>query len=220
MHRLIAPLLIIAAVAACAPQISSEYAATGPVDKAFRSGGTVNMDLSAGQYVITGVNENRIRVRWSARNPEDAKKAKVVVDVKESHARILTDGPSNNFRVEIDLPARSDLVLRLSAGELSLRGLEGNKDISAWAGEVKVGVRDAAEYGKVSASLTAGEIRADAFGEKREGVFPGFTWSGKGRYELSTRLTAGQITFSEETAAPAADEAEEQAPEPKAPGGA
>ena len=48
-----------------------------------------------------------------------------------------------------------------------------------------------------------GEIRADPFGEKREGVFPAFTWTGKGSYELSTRLTAGQITFREESSEPA-----------------
>ena len=192
--------------AACSPTISSDYAASGPVDRQFGSGGTVHMDLSAGQYVITGTDSDRLRVRWTARNPEDAKEAKVVVDVKGSTARIATDGPSNNFHVEIDLPSRTHIILRLSAGEIRVSGIEGNKDISAWAGEVRVGVEDPAQYGKVSASLTAGEIRADAFGEKREGVFPSFTWTGKGSYELSTRLTAGQITFREESAEPAESE--------------
>lgn len=225
MRRLSTLLLapaVLAAAAACSPTLSSEHAATGPIDRPFKSGGTVHMDLSAGQYVIAGTDADRLRVRWTAENPEDAKDAKVVVDVKDSTARIATDGPSNNFHVEIDLPSRSHIILRLSAGEVSVDGVEGNKDISAWAGEVRVGVNDPSQYGKVSASLTAGEIRADAFGEKREGVFPAFSWTGKGSYELSTRLTAGQITFRETSSEP--EEAEPPAPpeppEPPAPGGA
>ena len=211
---------VLAASAACSPTISSEYAASGPVDRQFRNGGTVHMDLSAGQYVITGTDSERLRMRWTAGNPEDAKQAKVVVDVKDSAARIVTDGPSNNFRVEIDLPSRSHIILRLSAGEVSVTGVEGNKDISAWAGEVRVGVEDPSQYGKVSASVTAGEIRADPFGEKREGVFPAFTWTGKGSYELSTRLTAGQITFREESSEPAESDPPEppEPPTPPAPG--
>jgi hypothetical protein len=200
----LASALIAGSVPACSPSLSSEYAASGPVDRPFVSGGTIHMDLSAGQYVIKGVDDKRLRVRWTARNPEDAKLAKVVVDVRDTTARIVTDGPSNNFHVDIDVPSRSNIILRLSAGELNLSGIEGNKDISAWAGEVRIGVGDASQYGKVSASLTAGEIRADPFGEKREGVFPSFSWTGKGSYELSTRLTAGQITFSADV--PSADE--------------
>jgi len=222
------PAVLTGTLVACSPTVSSEYASTGPVERQFTRGGTVHMDLSAGQYLISGTESDRLRVRWSAENPEDAKQAKVVVDVKDSTARIVTDGPSNNFRVEIEMPARSHIILRLSAGEVRVNGIEGNKDISAWAGEVTVGVPDASQYGKVSASLTAGEIRAEAFDEKREGVFPSFNWQGKGSYELSTRLTAGQINFRDEGSPAEQEEAappEEQKPdappaEQKEPGGA
>lgn len=222
MHRCVLAAIVSLALvgtAACLPTLSSEHADSGPVDRPFDSGGSVYMDLSAGQYVITGQDSRRLRVRWTADDENAAQQAKVVVDVKDKAARIATDGSPNDFRVEIDLPSRTDIVLRLSAGEVQISGVEGSKDISAWAGEVTVEVPDPAQYGKVSASLTAGEIRADAFGEKREGVFPAFDWKGKGPYELSTRLTAGQINYEQ---AAAAEEDEDKPAEPaaeKAPGG-
>jgi hypothetical protein len=124
----------------------------------------------------------------------------VKADVTGTTARLVTSGPSDGFHVEIDLPARTDLVIGLSAGDFTLSGVEGSKDISVWAGDLKIDVGDPAGYKSVYASVTAGELEADAFGGSRHGLFRSFEHTGPGKYNLRVRLTAGHITLRSERA--------------------
>jgi hypothetical protein len=96
------------------------------------------------------------------------------------------------------VPARSDLHVELSAGELRLAGIRGHKTISMSAGELDVDVGRAADYGLVSASVWAGEITARPFGHDHEGVFRSFNWTGPGPYRLEARLKAGELTLFEQ----------------------
>ena len=73
--------------------------------------------------------------------------------------------------MSIAVPTRSDLWIRLSAGDLTIRGIEGHKDVSAWAGELKIGVGPSANYRAVEASVLAGEIQAAPFNGSKGGIF-------------------------------------------------
>ena len=106
----------------------------------------------------------------------------------------MLDGPGHNdFRVTIRVPSRADLYVRLSAGELSLRGIEGNKDVELNAGEIDIDVGRAEDYGQVDAGLWAGEIEAAPFRMSKEGLFRSFDWRGPGKYRLHAHLMAGEI---------------------------
>ena len=83
--------------------------------------------------------------------------------------------------------------MSLSAGDLVLGALEGNKDVSAWAGKIQVAVPKPDDYYSVQASVTAGQIRAEPFHVEKGGVFRSIAWEGKGRYSLRVRLTAGDV---------------------------
>ena len=155
------------------------------------------MRLSAGEYVIENSPDDQIRLAWQTRDPTAARRVRAHVNVDGTSADILTEGPSNGFDVTIAVPARSDLVIRLSAGDLTIRGIEGHKDVSAWAGDLKIGVGTATNYRAVEASVLAGEIRAAPFSGSTGGLFRSFHWSGSGPYELRARLTAGEITLAE-----------------------
>src|SRR5262245_14237267 len=85
------------------------------LERDFVANGKISMDLSAGEYRITGIPENRIRLAWHVRNDEDVDAR---ADIRGSDARIVTDGPMNHFSVDIDIPQRSNLYIRLTAGEL------------------------------------------------------------------------------------------------------
>lgn len=169
-------------------------------EQSFPQGGQIFMDLSAGGYSVVGTDEAKIRVKWSTQDPAHMDDVEVRVGVEGKTARIDTDGPSDNFRVEIEVPKRADLTIRLSAGEITVRGIEGHKDVSAWAGELKIGVGKAADYRSADASVTAGEIDGAAFGVNKGGVFRSFRHDGKGKYDLRVRLTAGKIVLSEDAA--------------------
>jgi len=152
------------------------------------------MRLSAGEYQIEGTPANRIHVEWKVRDPGQLWRVKARADVRGSEATIETDGPSNGgVHAVIRVPARTDLDIRMSAGEISVSGIDGNKEIDLYAGEVGVDIGRAADYKRVDASVWAGEIDAPAFSGSREGLFRSFGWTGTGTHNLRVKLWAGEV---------------------------
>ena len=174
--------LLAVGVAAQAPPTSLE--------RPFDAGGRITMDLSAGEYEITGSPDNRIRLDWDADDRDDVDNR---LTIKGAEARLSTDGPSNHFRVRIQVPARSNLHVRLTAGELAIKGIEGDKDVELHAGELDIDVVRAEDYNHVDAKIWAGEIHASAFRVTKEGLFRSFDWSGNGKYRLHAHLKAGEM---------------------------
>jgi len=155
------------------------------------------MDLSAGEYRITGNPDNRIRMTWSVRPSDRLSAVEARTDVKGTQARILTAGPRNNFKVDIQVPSKADLYIRLTAGELRLDGVEGSKDVELHAGELRIEVNRAEDYSAVDAGVWAGEIHADPFNVQKDGLFRSFDWKGSGRYRLHAHLKAGEVWLSD-----------------------
>jgi len=166
------------------------------LDRQFVANGRINMDLSAGEYRIGGNDDNRIRLEWSVRDPEQLPTVRARADVRGKDARITTDGPSNHFRVSIQVPTRADLYIRLTAGELRVANIRGNKDIESHAGEIDIDVGRPEEYHHVDASIWAGEIHAAPYRISKEGLFRSFDWNGHGPYRLHARLKAGELRLS------------------------
>ena len=161
-------------------------------DKAFAPGGSITLNLEAGGYEIRAAGDGHIRVTLTG-NVGDAK---VEVTTAEGRAEVaVKDTPKNNFHAVIEVPKASDLVTRLSAGELTVAAITGNKDIESTAGNVTIDVADPNEYAEVDASLKAGDINAAPFGGSKSGLFPHFTWSGPGKYKLRASLGAGNLVM-------------------------
>jgi hypothetical protein len=192
MRIIIATALFGTALAA-APLLTSETRPTDSLERSFVANGRIKMDLSAGEYRITGGTDDRIHMQWSVREGDDVKRVKARADVRGAAATLTTDGPMNHFKVAIQVPARADLYIRLTAGDISIRNIEGNKDVELYAGEIDIDAGRAADYHRVDASVWAGELHASPFGATREGLFRSFDWSGNGRYRLHAKLKAGEI---------------------------
>ena len=163
------------------------------IERPFAKGGKIAMDLSAGGYTIRGGAADSIRVSWRTRDPREMASVKADLTVNGNTALLRTDGPSDNFRVDVDVPSLADLDIELSAGEVNLRGVEGNKSVSMWAGEVTMEVGDANLYKNVHVTVRAGEIDAGPFGGNRGGLFRSYHWSGSGKYSIVAKLTAGEV---------------------------
>lgn len=182
-------------VAAPATEFRDQTArSSDSLERPFTSGGRVRMDLAAGEYRITGTSENRVRLEWSVRNPDQLWRVKTRVEVRGSEATIETDGPhTDGVHAVIRLPARTDLQIKLSAGEILIEGIEGHKDVELYAGEVDIDVGRAADYRTVDASVWAGEIDAPAFRASKGGLFRSLDWNGSGPYRLRVSLWAGEV---------------------------
>jgi hypothetical protein len=192
-----APLCLLTTLAALVPLGAVPFQAPSQaqgVERPFAAGGAVSLDLSAGAYVIRGIPDDVIRVRWTTKSPADAPRVQTEVVAQGSGATIRTRGPKDGFKVEIDLPARSDINLSLSAGDLEVRGLEGNKTVSMWAGDVLIEVGAADQYKTVDASVRVGDLTMHAFGlGNTGGLLRSRSWSGPGKYTIKATLTAGDL---------------------------
>ena len=163
------------------------------LERPFAAGGRITMDLSAGEYEITGAADSRIRLDWDVEDRDRLDEVDNRVTVKGTEARVATDGPTGNFRVRIQVPVQSNLHIRLTAGEMAIKGIEGDKDVELHAGELDIDVIRAEDYGHVDAGVWAGEIHASPFRITKEGLFRSFDWSGKGKYRLHAHLKAGEL---------------------------
>ena len=160
----------------------------------FPSGHLIRMKLSAGEYVIQATNEDKVQVRLTSSEPRELNKTWVKFTTDHGVARLETKD-ARKVRVVIDVPTRSDLSIRLRAGELSVKGIEGHKDVSMTAGELTIDVGDPSAYGDVSASVRVGEVNARPFQVEKGGFWRGFKHSGFGRYGLRATLGVGEINF-------------------------
>jgi hypothetical protein len=174
---------------------TSRYSDT--LERPFAPAGTVRLNLSAGDYRLSRGVDDRIHVAWQTRDVESLNQSRVDVTVRGKEAAIHTSRPrrfgNNHFRVDIELPRRTDLLLRMTAGDLTISGIEGHKDVLLRAGDLTIEVADPEQYKLVNASVTAGDISARPFGFSTGGLFRNFAHSGPGRYQLRARLWAGDL---------------------------
>ena len=165
--------------------------------QSFVSGGHVKIKLEAGDYKIQPSADNQLRVTWSGDSVEHPR-VKVRIEAAGSSAEIRVENTPNNnshFHATIEVPANTDLYVRLSAGDLTVSGITGSKDLESHAGDMIVDVGKPTDYSHVDASVTAGDLNADAFKVAKGGLFRSFKWNGPGSYSLHAHLLAGDLTL-------------------------
>ena len=183
------------ALAACAVAIAVPalaHAQTKTADKAFVTGGKVDIHLDAGDYEVRAAPDNHVRVTMTGRTGN----ATVDVVVAGTRADVtVKDTSHTNFKCVIEVPKVSDVAIRLSAGDLDVQEIAGSKDIESTAGDVRIVVGNADDYGKVDASVKVGDLSPGPFGgSKKEGLISqSVSWSGKGKYTLRASLGAGDL---------------------------
>ncbi|HET9166142.1 MAG TPA: DUF4097 family beta strand repeat-containing protein [Candidatus Angelobacter sp.] len=130
-----------------------------PAEKDFVSGGKVEMTLESGDYNIRASSDSRIHVRL---NEASGARVKLTTNGKSADLRV-ENTPHNDFHATIEVPAVADMRIRLTAGDLRVSGIKGDKDIEANAGDIIISVGSASDWGDVDASVTAGDLHAPAF---------------------------------------------------------
>lgn len=159
-------------------------------------GNTLSLDLEAAGLTILPSEDGHVRARFVGKRDIDLSWVRLRFEPAGHPAELrVSHTPHDGFDYELQVPRVIDLVLRMSAGELKIQGVEGSKDLRLHAGEVQVQVGDPSAYGPVSASVWAGEIRPGPFGEGKEGLFRSFHRDGPGRYSLLVNVKAGEVTF-------------------------
>jgi hypothetical protein len=162
-----------------------------PAEKDFVSDGRVQITLESGGYEIRASSDNRIHVRW---NEASGARVKLTTNGKSADLRV-ENTPHHHFHATIEVPALTDLRVRLTAGDLRVSGIKGDKDIEANAGNLNVSVGSSSDWGDVDASVTAGDISATPFAANKGGLFRAMRWKGPGKYRLHVHLMAGDVNL-------------------------
>lgn len=188
-------LIVVASLALGSVAFGQSKADDHVIEQSFPAGGLVTMHLSSGDYAVRAAAGDRILVRWradEARHERDMTKIIVRTDLAGSVATIRTDGPTSRARFTIEIPARSDLHLRVRAGDVRIQGIEGNKDVRMTAGDLDIDVSpDSLRY--VHASVSIGDLKAHAIGIDKDGFKNSVNWFGDGAYTLDARMFAGDL---------------------------
>ena len=188
-------LIVVASLALGAIVFGQSNADGHVIEQPFPEGGLVTMNLSSGDYAVRAGASDRIRVHWQAddaRHERDMEKIKVRTDLFGTVATIRTQGPTSRARFTIEIPARSDLHLRIRAGDVRIDGIEGNKDVRMTAGDLDIDVAPDSLW-HVHASVALGDLKAHPLGIEKDGIRNSLDWFGAGTYTLDARLFAGDL---------------------------
>ena len=193
---LVGVLALSAAVAAAQTKLDVKDIENHPFTTDFNSGGKLRMYLRSGSFHIVGGSDNKINVRITGRNADNASDMRVQLEgSKYSAALTVSGGPKNDLEVTIEIPKKTGLFVRMPAGNLELHHITGDKDAELHAGELIIDVGDASDYSRVDASVYSGGLEASPFGESHGGLFRSFHKEGNGRYHLHAHVGAGDLTL-------------------------
>jgi hypothetical protein len=167
-----------------------------PFEADFPAGGQLDLRIRSAEIHIVGSDEHKIAVRVGGRDGSNSTDVKARFERDASSGELqVTGGPSNQMTITVQVPKNSNLRVRIFAGDVEIEGIAGDKDVELHAGDLTIGVGNAADYSRVEASVTAGSIEADPFGESRGGLFRSFEKSGSGRYTLLAHVGSGDLTL-------------------------
>jgi hypothetical protein len=160
------------------------------------SGSRLRLHLLSGDFRIVGHGDDKISVRLNGRNATNAQDLAVRFRLSGSDADIrIWGGPKDELQVIVEVPVSSMLHVRMPAGDLSIEGVSGDKDVELHAGDLTIAVGDAADYGHVDASVLTGDLEAPPFHESHGGLFRSFEKHGSGKYALHAHVGAGDLTL-------------------------
>jgi hypothetical protein len=169
-----------------------------PFSAPLRPGITLTIESRSGEVDVVGSDQQGVRVTCKLDDTDRAKDVHIEFEQTGDFGKLrLHGGPSNNVQVRIELPRRTDLKLRVPAGEVRIDQVSGDKDISLSAGEITVSHVNAAEYRSVKAYVDVGAVTATEFGVGKGGFFRTFSReTAGGLYRLRAHLISGNVQLN------------------------
>ena len=173
---------------------------TGYCDRSFEADfpaeHEIRMALRSGEVQITGSDRDKVTVSCELKDSSRAREVRITFKTADAGYLRVRGGPTNDFRLLIQVPRNSNLQVRVPAGDLTLEGVTGDKDVELHAGNLVIAVGNAADYRRADASLMAGDLSAPAFDIDKGGLFRSFQKSNPdGKYLLHAHVAAGEITL-------------------------
>ena len=148
---------------------------------------------------IVPTDQDELRVTCTAGTEETAGDVALRFSPQPGGGKLSIKGPelhhgNNGIQVKIEVPRRTNLTVRMFAGQITVEGVKGDKDLNIGAGQIIVSSIHTGDYRSVNASVTIGEVQASAYGAEKGGFFRSVRKeNSSGDYRLQAHVTTGQI---------------------------
>ena len=169
------------------------------VSRPLQSRATLIIDSKPAGLHIVGTDQEAIQISCTAGSDETARDVTLHFSPTASGGKLSIEGPhlqrgNNSLEVKIEVPRRTNLSVRMFAGEVRVEEVKGDKDIEIGAGQITISSIHDGDYRSVDASVGVGEVQARAFGADKGGFFRRFSRNNLGgNYRLHAHVTTGEV---------------------------
>jgi hypothetical protein len=163
------------------------------LEATMQPGRQISIDIRSGDIEVVGTSQPRVRVTCKLRDGDDPSSVKV--SLAANHLRVY-GGPNRDVHFYIEVPDKTNLLIRATAGNMTVSGITGDKDVELRAGDLTIHVGSPQSYRVAEGSVLAGDLNASVFGENKDGLFRSFRKENStGQYRLRAKLLAGDLTL-------------------------
>jgi hypothetical protein len=147
---------------------------------------------------IVATDRDELRVSCSAETSDTAGEVSLHFSPTANGGKLSIKGSehygNNGIQVKIEVPRRTSFSIRMLAGQVTVEGVKGDKDIEVGAGQITISSIHEGDYRSVNASVGIGQVHSQAFGVDKGGFFRSFKRENpNGDYRLQAHVTTGQI---------------------------
>jgi DUF4097 and DUF4098 domain-containing protein YvlB len=146
---------------------------------------------------IVGTDQAAIHVSCTSGDEDDAQRIRIQFQGNQDDETLTIGGDlrkGNNVRVRIEVPRKTSLRVEMSAGEVKVEEIAGDKDINLYAGQITISSTRPWDYRSVDVSVSIGEVNAPVYGAQKGGFFRGITKeTADGEYSLHAHVITGEI---------------------------
>ena len=158
----------------------------------------LEIELGSGDYQIVASASDSIAIIYDDSNGDAVGKVKVQIDSGHGQNHVKIAGPKANFHAVIEVPRKTDLRIRMSAGGLSIGDVEGNKDIEVRTGNLELNSLRPQDYAQADFSVRVGDVYAPLFKTTKTKLQQAFSTAGPGKYRLHAHVGVGDMTLRTE----------------------
>ncbi|HTV82207.1 MAG TPA: hypothetical protein VME18_06120 [Acidobacteriaceae bacterium] len=175
----------------------TEVACGQTLQAAMHSDGALAIDSRPAGLTVVGTDQLTMRVTCTADDPESMECVRLKLSGSGNGSTLTIQGGETHHggvEVRIEVPHRTSIQVTMGAGQVTVENLDGNKEISLYAGQVTISSPQGWDYRSVDASVDIGEVNAQAFGADKGGFFRQFTrQNANGEYRLYAHVMTGEI---------------------------
>jgi hypothetical protein len=152
--------------------------------------------LPAGLEIV-GTDQAAIHVSCTSSDEDEAQHIRIQFHGKQDDETLTIKGnmhKGNNVKIRIEVPRKTSLRVEMSAGDVKVEEIEGDKDINLYAGQITISSTRPLDYRSVDVSVSIGSVNAPAYGAQKGGFFRSIRKkTADGEYSLHAHVMTGEI---------------------------